>query len=277
MAVTPNITVIHELPGRLRVKLSLPPLKPKSMEKAVRDHEGIELVTYTPITQTVLLKFDPDHVSREELVVRIAVFLSLENNNIPVQVFSHPQKEDISDFAFYSAVLLAMGFISKYIIKTSKYNLVTEWAAGVGTATSVLDHGWGEIKETGVFHPEVLSLSYLLISMVRGNFLTAAAFTWITTFGRHLINIPEGGVEIRPVPSVDKQASIEVSITPIRSDTNKAAVLSLVPAALKYAATGDASGLQGTLIDEIRDVAKSHENVLDSLGKFKDGIPIKMN
>jgi hypothetical protein len=277
MAVTPNITVLHELPGRLRVKLSLPPLKPKSMEKAVRDHEGIALVKYTPITRTVLLQFDPQFVSREELVVRIAVFLSLENNNIPVHVFSQPQKEEMSDFAFYSAVLLAMGFVSKYILKTSKYNVVTEWAAGVGTAYAVLDHGLGEIKETGVFHPEVLSLSYLLISMIRGNFLPAAAFTWITTFGRHLINLPEAGVEIRPVASQEKTGEVEVSITPIRSEANKAAMLSLVPAALKYAVTGDASGLQGTLIDEIREVATSHENVLDRLGKFKDGIPIKMN
>ncbi len=277
MAVTPDITVLHELPGRLRVKLSLPPLNPKSMEKAVREHDGIELVNYSPVTRTVLLRFDPAYVSREELVVRIAVFLSLENNNIPVQGFSQPQKEEMSDYAFYSAVLLAMGFVSKYMLKTSQYNLVTEWAAGVGTAYAVLDHGLAEIKETGVFHPEVLSLSYLVISMIRGHFLPAAAFTWVTTFGRHLVHLPEAGVEIRPVPSPDKKGEIEVSITPIRSEANKAAILSLVPAALKYAVTGDASGLQGTLIDEIRDVAKSHENVLDSLGKFKNGIPIKMN
>jgi hypothetical protein len=276
MAVTPNITVLHELPGRLRVKFSLPPLKPKSMEKAVRDHEGIDLIKYSPVTKTVLVQFDPAFVSREEIVIRMGVFLSLENNNIPVQVFSQPQKEEMSDFAFYSAALLGLGFVSKYILKTTQYNLVSEWAAGVGTAYAVLDHGWGEIKQTGVFHPEVLSLSYLLISMIRGNFLPAAAFTWITTFGRHLVNMPEAGVEIRPVQSQEDSSQVEVSVTLIRSEANKAAMLSLVPAALKYAITGDAGALQGTLIDEIRDVAKSHENVLDSLGKFKEGIPIKI-
>lgn len=276
MAVTPNITVLHELPGRLRVKFSLPPLKPKSMEKAVREHEGIQLIKYTPVTKTVLVKFDPAFVSREEIVIRMGVFLSLENNNIPVQVFSQPYKEEMSDFAFYSAALLGLGFVSKYILKSPQYSLISEWAAGVGTAYSVLDHGLGEIKETGVFHPEVLSLSYLLISMIRGNFLPAAAFTWITTFGRHLVHMPAAGVEIRPVPSQEDSSQVEVSVTPIRSEANKAAMLSLVPAALKYAVTGDAGALQGTLIDEIRDVAKSHENVLDSLGKFKEGIPIKI-
>jgi hypothetical protein len=112
--------------------------------------------------------------------------------------------------------------------------------------------------------------------MIRGNFLPAAAFTWITTFGRHLVRLPDAGVEIRPEPVAEDSSEIEVSITPIRSEANKAAMLSLIPSALKYAFTGDASGLQGTLIDEIRDVARSHENVLDRLGQFKDGIPIKI-
>jgi len=276
MALTPNITVLHELPGRLRVQFSLPPLKPRSMEKAVREHEGIELIKYTPVTKTVLVKFDPALVSREEIIIRMAVFMSLENNNIPVQLFSQPQKKEMSDFAFYSAVLLAAGFVSKYVLKTTKYNLVTEWAAGIGTAYAVLDHAWGEMRETGVFHPEVLSLSYLLISMIRGNYLPAAAFTWITTFGRHLVHAPDVGVEIRPVPSKEDPSQVKVSITPIRPEANKAAMLSLVPAALKYAFTGDAGALQGNLIDEIRNVARSHENVLDSLGKFKQGIPIQI-
>ena len=83
-------------------------------------------------------------------------------------------------------------------------------------------------------------------------------------------------MEIRPVQSQEDSSQVEVSVTLIRSEANKAAMLSLVPAALKYAITGDAGALQGTLIDEIRDVAKSHENVLDSLGKFKEGIPIKI-
>lgn len=276
MAVTPTITILHELPGRLRVQLSLPPLKPKSMERAVREHEGIECVKYTPITKSVLIKFDPNYIRQEELIIRIGVFLSLENNNIPVQVFSQPQREEMSDFAYYSALLLGLGFVSKYILKTTNYRMVTEWAAGMGTAYAVLDHGWGEIKQTGVFHPEVLSLSYLLISMIRGNFLPAAAFTWITTFGRHLIHMPELGVELRPEPSTQDSSDYEVTITPIRSEASKAAVLSMIPAALKYAVTGDAGALQGNLIDEIRDVAQSHENVLDSLGKFKEGIPIKI-
>jgi len=276
MAVTPNISVVHELPGRLRVRLSLPALKYKSMERAVREHEGIELVKYTPITQSVLVQFDPKFVSREEIVIRIGVFLSLENNNIPVQVFSHPQHKEMSNVAFYSAALLVLGAMSKYILGGTNTRLMAEWTAGVGTTYAVLDHGWNEIKQQGVFHPEVLSLSYLLISMVRGNILSAATFTWITTFGRHLFHPPEAGVEIHPVPSSEDSSQYEVTITPIRSEANTSAMLSIIPAALKFALTGDAGALQGNLLDEIRNVARSHENVLDRLGKFKEGIPIKI-
>lgn len=276
MAVTPTITVLHELPGRLRVRLSLPPLKPASMEDSVREHSGIDLIQYTPVTKTVLIQFDHNKVSGQEIIIRIGVFLSLENNNIPVHVFSHPPREEMSDFAYYSAILLALGFVSKYILKSQSYQMVTEWAAGVGTGYAVLDHGWSEIQESGVFHPEVLSLSYLLISMIRGNFLPAAAFTWITTFGRHLVRLPEAGVELQPVPSQEDNSQYEVKITPVRYEPNKAAALSLLPAALKYAVTGDAGSLQGNLLDEMRNVARSHENLLDSLGKFKEGIPINI-
>lgn len=277
MAVIPEVNILHELPGRLRLRLTVPPLDSKKMQDAVIEHEGIEKIQFTPVTRSLLIQFDTAHVTREEIIIRVALYLSLENNSIPVRVNSETDREQMSDWSFYSALLIAAAFLTRAIWKTSPTAVYTRWAAGAATAWAVLDHGIDEVQEDGVFHPEVLSLSYLLIAMIRGNFLPAAAFTWGSAFGRHLLSSSEQGVEVSPIVSGQDDDQIEVTIKPVQSENGKSLLFSLLPAALKYAMTGDAGAIQGDMIEKMRGMAGNHENVLDSLGKYTRGIPIKIN
>ena len=109
--------------------------------------------------------------------------------------------------------------------------------------------------------------------------MPAAIFTWFTTFGRHLLHVPSTGVELRPVEFIDEKAekpSYEVSISPISPTSEKRMFLRLLPAVIKYATTGKSETVRGSLVDEIRKVSEIHGEVLEGLGGFRSGIPLKI-
>ena len=72
MGEIPVVTVIHKLPGRIRLHLSVAPKDHQRMIASVKDHEGFESMTYTPETRSVLINFDPGCVKREEILIRVA-------------------------------------------------------------------------------------------------------------------------------------------------------------------------------------------------------------
>jgi hypothetical protein len=279
MQEKPVVTIVHSLPGRVRFRLSHAPTNPNLFEETVKNHPGIYTVKYTTHTKSVLVKFDTNEITQEELVIRISMLLSIENDNVPVKVYVEPEVENLSDSAFYSGIALLVALVLKVVKKDFPNSVIINWFAGLTTTYAVLDHGYSEVKEEGNFHPEVLSLVYLLISFTRGNFLSAAIFTWTTTFGRHLLRPPTSAIEIKPIQiseNKNKEPSYEVSITPVRAETDKMAMFSLIPAVLKYAVTGDASAMQGNLLENIRGVSQSHGEVLDGLSEIKKGIPIRI-
>ena len=273
------ITIVHELSGRLRIKMSHPLKDSKHLEYTVKGHPGIFSVGYTPVTRSVLIQFNPQQVTREEIILRVGLSYSLEYDSTPVQVFSEQNTEEMSDSAFYSGFLLAVAFINRLVNRNYKSGSWLEWTMGLGTTWSVLEHGASEVKNRGNFDPEVLSVVYLLTALLRGNFLPAAIFTWLTTFGRHLIHKPAIGIELCPMEFTDKDAEIpsyEMAIHPVSKGSEKQMWLNLLPSIVKYAATGRGEGGQSNLIDEIQRVAKFHGEVIEGLGGFRTGIPVKI-
>ena len=275
---TPVLTIVHELPGRLRMKVLYPLEDPKRLETSVKGHVGILYVEYTPITRSILVRFDVREVTREEIIIRVGLSLALAYGS-PVQIFTEPEHHEMSDSAFYSAMLLVVALTNRVVSRAYKSGSWLEWTVGLGTAWSVLEHGVSEVKERGNFDPEVLSVVYLITALLKGNFLPAAIFTWLTTFGRHLIHGTTTGIEIRPMEFADEHAEnpyYEVVITPVNPASEKRMLLNLLPSIVKYAATGRSEGGHGNLIDEIRNVSKLHGEVIEGLGGLRTGIPLKI-
>lgn len=275
----PSLTIVHELPGRVRLQASLEIRNPKKMTKTVKSHPGISVISYSPITKSILVLFDPHVVSREELVIRIGLFISIENSAIPIKVLSQPPVSDLSDSAYYSGLSLLIATILKVLRKDTNNIAIMDWLSGALTSYSVLDHGWSEIKKSGYFHPEVLSIVYLLVSMIKGNIVSAAIITWFSTFGRHLLQEAPSAVELKPVQVTDKETNktfYEVNISSMKADVDKVTALGIIPAIIKYAVTGDASSMQGNLIEGIRDVSSQHGDVLEGLGELRNGMPIRI-
>ena len=142
---------------------------------------------------------------------------------------------------------------------------------------AVLEHGWSEIKREGNFDPEVLSVVYLLIAILRKNFLPAAIFTWVSTFGRHLVNIPSKGVELRQVKKSGQhdEARYEVEVSTIKNADDKMIIFSAIPSILKYAFTGDSMMTGRHLLQKIQEVSELHGEVLDGMESFQEGIQLK--
>ncbi len=155
-----------------------------------------------------------------------------------------------------------------------------DWLVGVGTAWSVVDHAWNELRERGTFDPEVLSLAYLVTAFVRGNLLTASVVTWLASFGRHLVAIPPTGVQVRPVEvrgHGNGQSRYEVMIGPDVDAPEQVRILSALQGLLKYAMTGGGAHAFRSLLEELRDVSKVHGEVLEGFGRMPQGIPIRFN
>ncbi len=277
MEEIPVVTVIHKLPGRIRLHLSVEPKDHQQMISSVKDHEGFESMTYTPVTRSVLINFDPRRVKREEILIRVALYMSLDQESHCAHIFSQLAKQEMSDSVFYSGISLLIALLLRLVRGPGTKVSWTEWIAGGSTAMAVLEHGWSEIKREGNFDPEVLSVVYLLIAILRKNFLPAAIFTWVSTFGRHLVNIPSKGVELRQVKKSGQhdEARYEVEVSTIKNADDKMIIFSAIPSILKYAFTGDSMMTGRHLLQKIQEVSELHGEVLDGMESFQEGIQLK--
>jgi hypothetical protein len=277
----PVVTVVHSLPGRVRSRLSVAPRDVQRMLAGVREHPGMESISFSPITKSILARFNPHEISQQEIVLRIAFHLSLDYDSAPVRLLAEPeQRLVLGGSATASAALLAMSLAMHGLLRAKGSPTRWDWLAGLSTAWAVVDHASEELQERGRFDPEVLSLAYLITAFVRGNFLTASVVTWLASFGRHLIAIAPTGVQVQPVEVRGRgngQACYEVMIGPDVDAPERVRILSALQGLLKYAMTGGGSHGFRSLLEELRDISKVHGEVLEGFGRMPQGIPIRFN
>jgi len=275
-----SLRVIHSLPSRLRLRLATGPNDPEEMGRTVKRHPGIAVVSYSRHTGSVLLRYDPGEISQEELIIRVAVFISLENGQRPVRVYSDSGMEEMAGSAFLSGFLIVASLASRLAPQLATYRNPLDWAAGIGTAYSIVDHAYGELKERDNFDPEALSIIYLLTSFTQGRFLPATLFSWVATFGRHLMKFAAKNVEIYPRKvkgAPTDEPRYEVVIDPIKKLPGRVAFFRFLPALIMHASMGDGSSIQGTLLEEIKKVSQDHGDMLEGFGKLKDGMAIRFH
>lgn len=276
----PTVTVVHRMPGRVRVRLSAAPEDVRRMTAAILEHAGLDSIDYTDVTRSLVVRFDPHAVSQEEIVLRIALCLSLDYGSVPVRLLAEPQRVVLADTAVYSAFGLAASVAVRWFGGKRHVPSPLDWLAAAGTGLAVVDHAWRELDEKGCFDPEVLSLAYLGAALVRGDFLKASVVTWLTTFGRHLLDLPPAGVEIRPLMKVrdpNHPPRYELAIGPDRDAPQRVRFLGALERLLKYAMTGGGAHSYRNLLEELREVSKVHGEVLEGFGPVRQGIPLRFD
>jgi hypothetical protein len=274
----PFVTVVHSLPGRIRVRFSEPPADPDQLAAAIREHPGMGRIDYTQMTRSLLVRFDPHAISQEEIALRIAFQFSLDQRGRAVRLLAAPEHEVLQSSAVLSAMGLAAAFGMRWLKPAAKIPTPLDWAAGLGTACSIVDHAWKEVRQRGYFDPEVLALAYLVPALVRGNFLKASVVTWLSTFGRHLIEVPATGVEVSPreIAATEHQAArLELVVSPDTETPEQTRILGALQGLLKYAMTGGGAHGVDSLWEEIRNVSRIHGEMLEGYGRMGAGIPIR--
>lgn len=274
MSEKPSITIVHTLPGRVRFRLSHPLRSPERLREDLLSHDGVRSADYHPVSRSVLVLYDGVRIRPEEIVTRLAVCLSLDHGGIGVRVARSRSRHDVTDGAVFAGGLILSAAIARVARASRRTVGALDWAAAVGTAASVLGHGWSEVRERGYFDPEVLSLGYLLTGSIRGHVLTATAVTWISSFGRHLIEMPGPGVEVRPDSAKDDQGRCEVVVRADAEGPTRYRLLGNLRAFVKYALTGSGEGASD-LLQGIRDMSQLHGEELEGTERMPGGIPMR--
>lgn len=274
METKPTITIVHEIPGRWRLRLSVPPEDPTRLIKNVRGHEGIADISYSPVVRSLLVHFDPTCVTREEIMMRIAVAMSEQKGLVPVYVLTEPARRRVSPEVWISGVLLLLSYGMR--LSGPRGNAKSaDWMGGLSVAAAVAEHARREHAERGTVDPEVWTLFYLLWALLRKNALRAAAITWLSVFGRHLLHYGQGVVEVRPVRGgpQDDDTYFQVALRAGVEDTEGLSVSGQLLESIVAVMGGQAA----RFIGDLRNVTRLHDQVLHGLGRFQSGVPVKFS
>lgn len=210
----PTIVIAHKIKGRIRIKLSHPLRNEEELMKNLVKKDEIYKANYTDITKSILIEYNPYRISEDEVIIRVIALYSKSYDMIPIRLIYESKKKNLPPMACYSLAMLGIGGISKYITMNQQISDFINWAVVGTTIGAIGEHAYNEINERGYFDPEVVSVMYLINSVTKGEFLLPSAVTWLTTFGRHLIELSYSGlmISVREFKNRDGNKYFDVSV-----------------------------------------------------------------
>jgi len=177
-----HFEILHSLPGRLRIQIE----KPIDSEQIFRNIAGVLQCSYNPKIQTLLFEYDPDTVSEDNLIVRLAAVYAHEKQTKLLHI-KHSEEKRFSMAPTGGMALALIGLDGLLKLTGAQLAGVSGWLSTGATLAAVVEHGYQELQTRGSFDPEVMSIIYLINSIGKTNTFQASLLAWIVTFGRHLI------------------------------------------------------------------------------------------
>lgn len=224
----PTIVIVHKLKNRIRIKLSHPLKQVLEDENMIKEHDGINNVRYNPVTKSIVVEFDQFRINVEEVIIRIAIVYSKDYGFAPVNLISNTPKKQLPKLSYYSLITILMALGGKFLKPIDNIQEFLNWLAAGTTIGAIGEHALSEINEKGTVDPEVMSVMYLINSIKKNNFVGGSAITWMTTFGRHILNTSydEVTVKVSELTNVcNKETYYNVSFMPNESCNNKIGIL----------------------------------------------------
>jgi hypothetical protein len=272
-----NVTVVHRLPGRIRLQLNRPPMNVEKLLRRVIRHEGIKRLSFNPISKCIIAEFTPSLISSTEIILRISIALSVEFNGSSVKLDVKKKTIPLTVLDYYSGSSILLAALTKMLglpLATQQY---FNYNAGLSTTASVMKHAFYEVKHEGIYDPEVVSVVYLINSLINGNFLVASGITWIATFGRHLLADSEESCLLKAIEVEGDQEKSYMDVEVHQVMENKD---SMFPVKMMVQGLSKTIGLKpidnSRLIDSIRRVSKAHHDVLEGIGKQPNPIYMRV-
>ncbi len=218
----PIITILHCLPDRVRLHFSVPPRNVENLRENLLQDSRIWQMTYSPVSRTCVLSYDHKDVELLHVLKMIVILLADEYHRQPVYILPKDVYR-LSPLTTFSAVAILVASISRLAGLSATAGSLSGWTAVGSTAAAVIEHAYIEIKRTGSFDPEALSIVYLINSAGRREFIRGALFTWLASFSRHLMRFPhldglkmsfvEGFNEMRKEKYLDVVTSGSISMS----------------------------------------------------------------
>ena len=183
-----TLTILHKLPNRVRFRLSHSINDTKKFFETIKVETKYTFLRYNHTINTILVKFDPEEISIDEVIYRTATALSVEHDMTSVRLVEDFEEKSIDSLSIYSGAAILLSFL--YSLGKSKVEKlqidINNFAAGLTTA-AIMEHAYKETQRKGFFDIEILPALYLLKSYLANRSVTAVALMWLTTFGRHLV------------------------------------------------------------------------------------------
>lgn len=269
-----SVTLLHELPGRIRIKLSAPPSNLKHFSKSIMSHDGFVTAQFNAISKSLLVNYEIGHLTTEEILLRTAIALSMDHEYSPVKVHLGHDTEIMTDAAIIAGLMLLAAGAVRLVNREGEAKWLTQ-ASGIAVTLAVGEHGWREARERGYVHPEVLSVGYLFASWFRGNILRGATVTWVASFGRHLLQGPEKCIDVRPMRKKYRKSeprTYQIALVP--QQQRQSTLLRWAHGLLGIFGLSGFGGTGDSLYEEIQNMAQAHDRVLEGLDLQPNGIPL---
>ena len=258
-----SLTIVHALPGRLRLRVEPALSSFEPVEQQVRMHPGIDLLSYQATTQSILARFNHEEIANSELVMRIAVAISVARGMRPVAIGTSPPRESVDRYGLVSGSVVVAAVAARLVAATSPAARILATAAGVGTAAAILSHAWREYRQRGDFHPETLSVIYLGSSFARGTVLPATVVAWLATFARHFTGtVPERYV--LGVEPAEEAGEYSVRVRRFRESESAESLLQFATAMVAEMVSGTPHQ-PDSFLSQMKEVSKRHDAALEGL------------
>lgn len=231
----PSIILLSKLPNRLRVRLTKPLKNEEEIVNGLTEHPGIIDCRYNQVIQSLVINFN-NNIEVEELLIRLTILYSKENEFIPIKIISSLPKREIPILAYYSLGIIAVAGASRLFIQNAPVLNLLNWLAAGTTILSIVEHIKDDIDNKGTVDPEAISVLYLLNSLKNGNYVEASAVTWLTNYGRHFFDLNFAGITLK-VNKVTNTCTNEVfyNVASVGEDNQKSKNMDFVKVLLtKY-------------------------------------------
>jgi hypothetical protein len=228
-----------------------------------------------------LVHYDPIEVGLEEIILRTALCLSADYQLKPIVIKTSGSKIPLSALSVLSGLSLLIAHTVSLLSVKAKPLLSLQIISGLGTTAAVSEHIYLDLKEKGHFHPEVLSIGYLLSSFLRGNILRGATTAWIMTFARHLLEPPGKVLKLEATamdPACDMdQCEYEAKISrQLTTQGGTMGMLSNLPKLLLGMYTDKQLTAEDKIFKEIQKLSYKHDDILEGLENVKRGIRLRV-
>jgi hypothetical protein len=276
-----RLIIAHRLPGRLRLRLTHPPNDATEAVVMVLGHPAVRSAVYTEPTSSLLILFDAENVSMEEVILRTALCVSADHQFKPIIIEITGGGTPLSTISIIAGLSILTSHMLNVLTGKVKARSALEIISGLSTTAAVSEHIYLDMTGKAGFHPEVLSIGYLLSSFLRGNVLRGATTAWIMTFARHLLEPPSKVLRLEASavdPSCDAdQCAYEAKISrELIARSGVMGLLSHLPNLLLGMYTDTQLTAEDRIFKEIQKLSRENDDILAGLEQLHGGIRLQV-